>query len=70
METSGTAMYLYSILKGVEYGWLDKENYRDFIEKSWDFLLDAIMEDGTVRDIIKGTGKIFNSCHIFISNKL
>jgi unsaturated rhamnogalacturonyl hydrolase len=56
VETSGTAMYLFSFVKGVEHGWIDKAEFEDSIEKAWSFIESSILDDGSVKDVIMGTG--------------
>ena len=56
VETSGTSMFLYSFVKGVQHGWIDKNEFGDSIEKAWNLVSSSILEDGTVKDIVMGTG--------------
>ena len=45
-EASGTAFFAYGAAWGVNNGFLNKEEYLPFIEKSWNELLQCIDEDG------------------------
>jgi rhamnogalacturonyl hydrolase YesR len=48
-ETSGTAFFTYGLLWGVNNGLLDKEIYRQAIEKAWKYLTNiALQADGKV----------------------
>jgi rhamnogalacturonyl hydrolase YesR len=54
-ETSCTAMYIIGILRGVENGWLP-DKYKENAVRAWNELKSKIAEDGTVKDICRGTG--------------
>jgi len=56
LETSTTAMFLLSFIKGVQNGWLDAAVFNPVIEKAWSGLSLAIQSDGTVTGICEGTG--------------
>ena len=56
LETSSTSMYLFSILKGLEYDWLDRNIYLPIAQKAWSGLKDSIDFDGTIFDIVGETG--------------
>ena len=60
VETSATSMILYSVINGVRRRWLDADEFDDVIEKAWTFVADAVEADGTVRDVITGTGVQLN----------
>lgn len=48
-ETSGTALFMYGLMWGVNNGLLDKAAYLPVIGKSWSYLKDtALQKDGTV----------------------
>ena len=48
-ETSGTALFTYGILWGVNNGLLDKSEYENTITKAWTYLAGtALQEDGSV----------------------
>lgn len=55
LETSATAMFLYAFAEGVSYGWLPKEKYEVAIEKGWSFVKSQILQDGSVKNIVRGT---------------
>lgn len=55
LETSSTAMYLYSFIKGVQNGWLSSEEFQPIIDKSWKGLKKAMDFDGTIHGIIGET---------------
>jgi len=56
LETSATAMYLWSIAEGVMRGWLSRDVYGPAIDKAWNGLVKAIQSTGTVTGITEGTG--------------
>lgn len=48
-ETSGTALFAYGFLWGVNNGYLDKTRFRPVIDRAWLYLTTvALQEDGTV----------------------
>jgi unsaturated rhamnogalacturonyl hydrolase len=55
LETSCTAMFVYSIARAVNEGWIDK-SYFSIAENGWKGLLTKIQPDGKVQDICIGTG--------------
>jgi len=56
LETSSTAMTLWSVITGVQEKWLDKATFSPIIEKAWQGLQKAIQSDGIVTGICEGTG--------------
>jgi rhamnogalacturonyl hydrolase YesR len=56
LETSVTAMFLTSIVRGVRDGILPKKDYASVIEKAWDGLVSTILKNGTVTGVCCGTG--------------
>lgn len=55
LETSGTAMFVYSIAKAVNNGWIDKR-YTSIALEGWKGIKRNIQEDGQVKGICIGTG--------------
>jgi unsaturated rhamnogalacturonyl hydrolase len=55
LETSCTAMFVYSIARAVNEGWIDK-SYFSIAENGWKGLLTKIRPDGQVQNICIGTG--------------
>jgi len=55
LESSSTAMFVYSISKAVNQGWIDK-SYLSVAFNGWKGLITRIQPDGQVRDICVGTG--------------
>ncbi len=55
LETSCTAMFTYSIAKGVNNGWLDAR-YASVAKQGWEGIKGKVQDDGQVRDICVGTG--------------
>ena len=54
-ETSCTAMFVYSIARAVNEGWIDK-SYFSIAENGWKGLLTKIQPDGQIQNICVGTG--------------
>ena len=54
-ETSCSAMFVYSIARAVNEGWIDK-SYFSIAANGWKGLLKKIQSDGQVQDICVGTG--------------
>ncbi len=50
LETSGTAMFVYTILKGIRKGWL-KESYRDAAIKGFVGMVEQKLKNGGLQDI-------------------
>ena len=55
LETSATAMFTYSIAKGVNEGWID-DRYQSIAENGWRGVKSQIQGDGKVENICAGTG--------------
>ncbi len=56
-ETSGTGMFTYAMVVGVQHGWLDAKTYGDCARKGWTGLCGYIDANGNVREICIGTGQ-------------
>jgi rhamnogalacturonyl hydrolase YesR len=56
LETSSTAMFITSLVRGVVNNWLEYDDYKDVIEKAWKGLQSAITANGTVTGVCSGTG--------------
>ena len=55
LEVSGTAIFVMSIARGINYGWLDKKTYMPVLTKAWEALASQVEQDGTVHNICMGT---------------
>lgn len=55
LETSVTAMFAYSIAKGINKGWIDKR-YQSIATNAWSGVTSKINAEGKVEGICKGTG--------------
>lgn len=55
-ETSATSMIAFSMLRGLERGWLDK-SYQARVDKAWRGVLSRISSDGTLIDVCESTNK-------------
>ena len=56
-ETSGTGMFAFAMITGVNNGWLDKNIYGAAARKAWLGLISYIDENADVREVCEGTGK-------------
>ena len=56
LETSVTAMFLTSIIRGVRAGVLNKSEYDPVIKKAWAGLVSTVLPNGTVTGVCCGTG--------------
>ena len=54
LETSGSAMYVLAIARGIREGWLP-ESYRENAERGWKGISGRISDDGIVSGICRGT---------------
>ncbi len=56
IETSGSAMFIASLARGVRFGWIDKK-YAEDVKSAWEGLLKhSIDSDGNVYGICQGSG--------------
>lgn len=55
LETSGTAMFSYSIAKAVNNGWI-KKRYAPIALEGWKGIKRNVQQDGQVKNICMGTG--------------
>ena len=56
-ESSCTAMFAYSIQKGVNNGWLNKKRFSGAADKAWKALCAHVDREGNIREICIGTGQ-------------
>lgn len=56
-ETSGTAMFTYAFIIGVQQGWLDAAEYAPAARKAWMAMVPYIDERNNVTEVCIGTGK-------------
>jgi rhamnogalacturonyl hydrolase YesR len=54
LETSGSAMYVLAIARGIREGWLP-ESFRENAERGWKGISERISEDGIISGICRGT---------------
>jgi len=55
LETSCTAMFTYSIARGINKGYLDKR-FRSIAEKGWEGILKEVNLEGQIEGVCTGTG--------------
>jgi len=53
-ETSGTAMFMYSLLTGIKEGWLNPNVYGPATLDTWKALVQKLTEDGSLKNVSKG----------------
>lgn len=56
-ETSGSAMFAYSMVTGVKRGWLDQATYGPVARKAWLALANQLDPEGNLDQICVGTNK-------------
>ena len=56
-ETSGSAMFAYTIITGIKEGWLNKMEYTPTARKAWLALVSYINGEGDVTEVCVGTNK-------------
>lgn len=56
-ETSGTAMFTYAFIVGVQEGWLDAAEYAPAARKAWLAMVSYIDQRNNVTEVCIGTGK-------------
>lgn len=56
-ETSGTAMFTYGFIVGLQEGWLNAEEYGPAARKAWLAMVSYIDERNNVTEVCIGTGK-------------
>ncbi len=59
-ETSGTAMFAFSMVTGVKNGWLDAKIYGPAARRSWLALVGYLDENADLREVCIGTDKGFS----------
>lgn len=59
-ETSGTAMFAFSMVTGVKNGWLDGKTYGPPARKAWLALVGYLDENANLREVCIGTNKGFS----------
>ncbi len=60
LETSGTAIYTYSIAKAINRGWIDKYAYAPVAMLGWNAVSTMVNEKGQVEGTCVGTGMGFD----------
>lgn len=56
-ETSGSAMFTYAIIMGLNQGWLSEEEYGSVAKKAWMALVKYIDDNDNVKEVCVGTNK-------------
>lgn len=59
-ESSGTAMFTFSMVTGVKNGWLDGKTYGPPARKAWLALVGLLDENANLREVCVGTNKGFS----------
>lgn len=60
LETSATAIYAYSIAKGINRGWLDAKAYGPMCLLAWNAVATKVNDKGQVEGTCVGTGMAFD----------
>ncbi|PYS08676.1 MAG: hypothetical protein DMG15_26275 [Acidobacteria bacterium] len=56
-EFSATAMIATAMLRGINNGWLDWDDYQPLVDKAWRAILTRTAVDGRLLDVCEGTTK-------------
>ena len=56
-ETSGSAMFTYAMIVGVQNGWLNTNEYAPVAKKAWIALIRHINADGDIDSVCEGTNR-------------
>lgn len=56
-EFSATAMIATAMLRGINNGWLDWDDYQPLVDKAWRAILARTASDGRLLDVCEGTTK-------------
>lgn len=67
-ESSGSAMFLYALIKGIRNGWLESDLYTPVARKAWTGLVDLIDENGDLAQVCEGTNKT-NDRQFYLNRK-
>jgi unsaturated rhamnogalacturonyl hydrolase len=59
-ESSGTAMFTFSMVTGVKNGWIDGDTYGPAARKAWLALVSHLDADANLREVCIGTDKGFD----------
>jgi rhamnogalacturonyl hydrolase YesR len=60
LETSASAMFVYSIARGINRGWLDPLAYGPMVSLGWNAIAKQVNEMGQVENTCVGTGMAFD----------
>ncbi|WP_438482509.1 glycoside hydrolase family 88/105 protein [Oleiharenicola lentus] len=60
LETSATAMFVYSIARGINRGWLDPLAYGPMVSLGWNAVAQQVNAKGQVENVCVGTGMGFD----------
>jgi rhamnogalacturonyl hydrolase YesR len=60
LETSASAMYVYSIARGINRGWLDGKAYGPMVSLGWNAVAQKVNATGQVEGTCIGTGMGFD----------
>jgi rhamnogalacturonyl hydrolase YesR len=62
-ETSGTAMFTFAFVTGVNEGWLDAAAYAPAARRGWLALVAQLDADANLREVCAGTGTKNDRAH-------
>ncbi|HEY5552858.1 MAG TPA: glycoside hydrolase family 88 protein, partial [Opitutaceae bacterium] len=60
LETSASAMFVYSIARGINRGWLDPLAYGPMVSLGWNAVAKQVNDKGQVENTCVGTGMAFD----------
>jgi rhamnogalacturonyl hydrolase YesR len=63
VETSAAALYVYSIARGVNRGWLNAYSYGPMLSLGWNAIAQQVNSKGQIRNVCIGTGMGFDPAY-------
>jgi rhamnogalacturonyl hydrolase YesR len=60
LETSASAIFVYSITRGINRGWLDPRAYGPLVALGWNAVVKKVNDQGQVEGTCVGTGMAFD----------
>ena len=58
-ETSGTGMFAYAMIVGIQQGWLEKNKYGPAARNAWQGLAEKVNDKGALEEVCVGTNEKF-----------
>jgi unsaturated rhamnogalacturonyl hydrolase len=58
VESSGTAMFAFSMTRGIDLGLLKGKKYKNSVNKAWEAIVAHVNKAGEIREVCVGTNKM------------